>query len=131
PALEDLVKAQQERAKTLKEMAEGSRFFFEEIEGYEAQAAAKNLTQDAMPGLEALRTKLAALPEWTAPALHDALNATAESLGLKLGKLAQPLRVAVSGGGVSPPIDATLALLGREKSFARLDRALEYIRKQG
>ena len=131
PALEDLVKAQQERAKTLKEMAEGSRFFFEEIEGYEAQAAAKNLTQDAMPGLEALRTKLAALPEWTTPALHDALNATAESLGLKLGKLAQPLRVAVSGGGVSPPIDATLALLGREKSFARLDRALEYIRKQG
>lgn len=129
PALQDLVKAQQERAKTLKEMAEGSRFFFEEIKEYEPQAAAKNLTQDALPGLEALRTKLAALSQWTAPALHDALNATAESLGLKLGKLAQPLRVAVSGGGVSPPIDATLALLGREKSLARLDRALEYIRR--
>ncbi|HEU5398527.1 MAG TPA: glutamate--tRNA ligase [Gammaproteobacteria bacterium] len=130
PALEDLVKAQQERAKTLKEMAEGSRFFFEEIKEYEPQAAAKNLTKDALPGLEALRAKLATLPEWTAPALHDALNATAESLGLKLGKLAQPLRVAVSGGGVSPPIDATLALLGREKSLARLERALEYIHKQ-
>jgi glutamyl-tRNA synthetase len=48
----------------------------------------------------------------------------AESLGLKLGKVAQPLRVAVSGGPVSPPIDVTVALLGREKSLARLDRAL-------
>jgi glutamyl-tRNA synthetase len=130
PSLEGLVKAQQERAKTLKEMAEGSRFFFEEIRDYEPQAASKNLTAEALPGLEALRAKLASLPEWSATALHEALNATAEGLGLKLGKLAQPLRVAVSGGGVSPPIDATLALLGCEKSLARLDRALEYIRKK-
>ena len=129
PSLEDLVKAQQERAKTLKEMAEGSRFFFEEIEGYEPQAAAKNLIAEALPGLEALRAKLAALSEWSAATLHDTLNATAEGLGLKLGKLAQPLRVAVSGGGVSPPIDATLALLGREKSLARLDKAIAFIKK--
>jgi len=84
-----------------------------------------------LPGLEALRTKLAALTDWSAAALHDALNSTAESLGLKLGKLAQPVRVAVSGGGVSPPIDATLELLGREKSLARLDRAIGFIRKPG
>ena len=129
PSLEALVKAQQERAKTLREMAEGSRFFFEEVQEYESQAAAKNLTAEALPGLEALRANLAALPEWSAAALHDALNSTAESLGLKLGKLAQPVRVAVSGGGVSPPIDATLELLGREKSLARLDRAMGFIRK--
>ncbi len=129
PSLEALVKAQQERAKTLKEMAEGSRFFFEDVTQYDPQAAAKNLTAEALPGIEALRAKLAALPEWSAAALHDALNSTAESLGLKLGKLAQPVRVAVSGGGVSPPIDATLELLGREKSLARLDRAMGFIRK--
>jgi glutamyl-tRNA synthetase len=130
PSLECLVKAQQERAKTFKEMAEGSRFFFEEPKGYDPQAAAKNLTPDVAPGLVTLREKLVALPEWTAPALHDALNATAEGLGLKLGKLAQPLRVAVSGGGVSPPIDATLELLGRETSLKRLDKALEYIKQR-
>src|SRR6185312_6958879 len=130
PSLEGLVKAQQERAKTFKEMAEGSRFFFEEVKGYDPQAAAKNLTPDVAPGLMTLREKLVALPDWTAPALHDALNSTAESLGLKLGKLAQPLRVAVSGGGVSPPIDATLELLGRETSLKRLDRAVEYIKSQ-
>ncbi len=129
PSLEALVKAQQERAKTLKEMAEGSRFFFEEVQEYEPQAAAKNLTAEALPGLEALRAKLAALTDWSAAALHAALNSTAESLGLKLGKLAQPVRVAVSGSGVSPPIDATLELLGREKSLARLDRAIGFIRK--
>ena len=68
-----------------------------------------------------------ALPEWTAAALHDALRATAGALGLKLGKVAQPLRVAVSGGGVSPPMDATLEVLGRETSLARLDRAIGWI----
>jgi glutamyl-tRNA synthetase len=130
PSLEGLVKAQQERAKTFKEMAEGSRFFFEEPKEYDPQAAAKNLTPDVLPALMTLREKLVALPEWSAPALHDALNATAEGLGLKLGKLAQPLRVAVSGGGVSPPIDATLELLGRETSLKRLDKALEYIKSQ-
>jgi len=129
PSLEGLVKAQQERAKTFKEMAEGSRFFFEDVKEYEPQAAAKNLTADVLPALKVLRDKLAAMPEWTTAALHDLLNATAEGLGLKLGKLAQPLRVAVSGGGVSPPIDATLELLGRERSLTRLDRAIQFIEK--
>ncbi len=127
PALDALVQAQQERAKTFKEMAEGSRFFFEDVKGYDPQAAAKNFTPDVLPGLQALREKLAALQDWTAPKLHELLNATAESLDLKLGKLAQPLRVAVSGGSVSPPIDATLALLGPAKSLARLDRAIQHI----
>jgi glutamyl-tRNA synthetase len=131
PSLESLVKAQQERAKTFKEMAEASRFFFEDVKDYEPQAAAKNLTAEALPGLSALREKLATLPEWTAAALHAVLNATAESQGQKLGKLAQPLRVAVSGGGVSPPIDATLELLGRERTLERLDRAIGYIAKAG
>jgi glutamyl-tRNA synthetase len=129
PSLEGLVKAQQERAKTFKEMAEGSRFFFEDVKEYDPQAAAKNLTPEVLPGLMTLREKLVALPEWSAPALHDALNQTAEALGLKLGKLAQPLRVAVSGGGVSPPIDATLELLGRETALARMDRAIKHIEK--
>ena len=131
PSLEGLVKAHQERAKTFKEMAEGCRFFFEEVKEYDPQAAAKNLTPDVLPALMTLREGLVGMPEWTAPALHDVLNATAERLSLKLGKLAQPLRVAVSGAGVSPPIDATLELLGREVTLARLDKAIQYIQKLG
>ena len=74
-----------------------------------------------------MRAKLAQLHDWSAPALHAALEASGACLGLKLGKVAQPLRVAVSGGGVSPPIDVTLELLGRETSLARLDRAISWI----
>lgn len=124
PSLEAVVRAQQERAKTLKEMAENSRFFFEDFPDYDAAAAEKNLTTEARPTLGLLHEKFAALPSWSAAALHAVINAVAESLGAKLGKVAQPLRVAVTGGGVSPPIDLTLELLGRERSLARLDRAL-------
>ena len=129
PALTALVKVQQERAKTFKEMAEGSRFFFEEISIYDRDAAAKNLTSETLPGLQKLRDGLAELKEWSATGIHLLLNATAESLGIKLGKLAQPVRVAVTGGSVSPPIDATLELLGRERTLERLDRAIGTVDK--
>jgi glutamyl-tRNA synthetase len=75
--------------------------------------------------LGALRAVLDALGEWTAPALHGAVQAFAEARQLGLGKVAQPLRVALTGGTVSPPIDATLALLGREKVLARVGAALK------
>ena len=61
---------------------------------------------------------------WDAAAIHAALNDLATQLQSGLGKVAQPLRVAVTGTAVSPPIDATLALLGRERSLARIDAAL-------
>ena len=127
PALERLVQAQQERAKTFKEMAEGSRFFFAEPQGYDPEAAAKNLTAEALPCLQSIKERLGTQTDWSKEGLHGLLNATAEGLGLKLGKLAQPLRVAVTGGGVSPPIDATLELLGRERTLKRLDRAIAHI----
>jgi glutamyl-tRNA synthetase len=66
---------------------------------------------------------LTALAEWTAPALHGAVQAFADARSLGLGKVAQPLRVALTGGTISPPIDATLALLGREKVLARIAAA--------
>ncbi|MGA9856184.1 MAG: glutamate--tRNA ligase [Gammaproteobacteria bacterium] len=122
-----VVRAQQERAKTLKEMAHASRFFFEEFSDYEPKAAEKNLMLENLPALRDIRTRLAQLHAWSAPAVHAALEAVAGTLGLKLGKVAQPLRVAVSGGGVSPPIDITIEVLGREICLARLDRAIRWI----
>ncbi len=117
-----------ERAKTFKEMAEGARFFYEDFADYEPKAAEKNLTAESKPALMAVRAKLAALSTWDAPSAHAALEAAAAELaGGKLGKVAQPVRVAVAGSGVSPPIDGTLALLGRERSLARLDRAIAHI----
>ena len=122
--LEGVILAQRERAKTLKEMAQNSRFFFSDEVAMDPKAVAKHLTADSLQLLGKVRAQLASLEPWNAPAIHDALNALATELQVGLGKVAQPLRVAVTGTAVSPPIDATLALLGRERSLARLDRAL-------
>jgi glutamyl-tRNA synthetase len=122
--LEGVIVSQRERAKTLKEMAENSRFFFTDDIRMDAKAVAKHLTADGLASLGKVRARLAALNEWNTAAVHDALNALAVELQVGLGKIAQPVRVAVTGTAVSPPIDATLALLGRERALARLDAAL-------
>jgi glutamyl-tRNA synthetase len=119
--LEGIVLSQRERAKTLKEMAENSRFFFGDEVNYDAKAVEKHLTADARALLAELRGRFAALEKWEAPAIHAVLEGLAKEKALGLGKVAQPLRVKVTGGTVSPPIDATLALLGQARTLARLD----------
>jgi glutamyl-tRNA synthetase len=130
PDIMEVVKAQRERAKTLAEMAQNSAFFYQDFDAYDPKDAATHLKPDVEKPLKDLRDRLAALTLWEAQAIHAAVTGVAEALGLKLGKIAQPLRVAVAGRAVSPPIDATLALVGREKTLQRLDAALEYIKKQ-
>jgi glutamyl-tRNA synthetase len=127
PDLEEIVASQKERSRTLKEMAANSAFFFREPAWYEEKAARKNLTPESKPHLEHMRGVLAGLVEWEAPAIHAQIEARAEQAGVGMGKVAQPIRVAVSGGGVSPPIDQTLEILGREQTLKRLDRAIAYI----
>jgi len=121
--LEGIIVAQRERAKTLKEMAANSRFFFGDSVTLDPRAAEKHLTAEARGLLGEIRARFAALPQWDASAIHAALEAIASEKSLGLGKVAQPIRVAVSGGTVSPPIDATLVLLGRERALARIERA--------
>ncbi len=127
PPLHEVVKAQQGRAKTLVEMAANSTYFYGEFERYDEQAAQKHLTAAARPLLAALKEQLAALVHWQPELIHTCVVAVAEATGEKLGKVAQPLRVALSGGTVSPPIDVTVHLIGRERVLARLQRALDYI----
>jgi len=124
PALTAVIEQQRERCRSLVEMAEKSAFFFAELQGYNEKDAAKHFTPDSLALLGELRAQLEALPEWTAPALHAAVNGFAESKGLGLGKIAQPIRVAVCGMAVSPPIDQTLFLVGRDRTLARLAAAV-------
>jgi glutamyl-tRNA synthetase len=126
----DVVLAQRERAKTLVEMAERSVFFYKDFADYDAKAAAKHLKPQIAPALAGLRERLNSLVEWKAEGIHQAVEEIAEARELNFGKLAQPVRVAVSGGTVSPPIDITLQLLGRERTLVRLDGALEFIAGQ-
>ncbi len=114
-----MVLAQRERTKTLKEMAQASRYFFEDVR-LDPKAAAKHLGAEAGVLLRELGLRLRALADWRAAGVHEALTAVAAEKGLGLGKIAQPLRVAITGGTVSPPIDQTAELLGGEKTLARL-----------
>jgi glutamyl-tRNA synthetase len=122
-----VAKAQQERARTLKEMAANSTYLFRDVTAYDEKAAAKNLTAETAPILAAVQSELATLPEWRAPAIHEAVMSVAARQGVGLGKVAQPVRVAVSGGTVSPPIDVTLEIIGREAAQQRLGRAIAFI----
>ncbi|MEX2479569.1 MAG: glutamate--tRNA ligase [Gammaproteobacteria bacterium] len=122
-----VVDAQRTRAKNLVEMADKSHPFFGELGGFDEAAATKHLRGVAAAPLRTLRERLAALPEWTAEALHAAVEAAAAEHELKLGKVAQPLRVAVTGSSASPSIDITLALIERDECLRRLDMALAYI----
>jgi glutamyl-tRNA synthetase len=127
--LEGIVLAQRERTKTLAEMARNSLFFFRDFDSYDEKAARKTLTAESAALLKQVREVLAQLESWSAAAVHDCLNGLATRLGLSLGKIAQPLRVAVAGGPVSPPIDQTVALAGRARVLARIDRALAFALK--
>jgi glutamyl-tRNA synthetase len=117
---------QRERAKTLKEMAANSVFFFREFEKYDEKAAKKNLAADAFPALQAMRAQLEALAEWRAETIHAVVERVAAELGVGMGKVAQPIRVAVSGTAVSPPIDKTLEILGKQTTLQRVDRAIAF-----
>src|SRR5579862_6592784 len=128
--LEGVILAQRERAKTLKEMAQNSRFFFLESVELDPKAVAKHLGGDAPAMLAQLRDELRSLPEWNASSIHALLNQLAARTQSGLGKLAQPLRVAVTGAAVSPPIDTTLELLGRELTLSRIDAALRRLRSE-
>jgi glutamyl-tRNA synthetase len=115
-----VILAQRERVKTLREMAERSRYFFEKALSFDAAAVTKHLTSEGRELLSVLASRFELISDWNAASLHQCLHDLANERGLGLGKIAQPLRVALTGSTVSPPIDATLELLGRDRVLARL-----------
>jgi glutamyl-tRNA synthetase len=122
--LEQIIVVQRERAKTLREMALNSVFFFRAPTTYDEKAVRKHVTPEALTLLSDTLQELAQLQDWSATAIHQLISNFSAARGISLGKLAQPMRLAVCGGTVSPPIDATLAILGKLESQSRLARAL-------
>lgn len=125
----DVIVALRDRAKTLKEMAEKARVWYSPLETYDEAAVAKHLqTPTARAALEAAHAQFAALPEWKVEAIHAAIEAAAASIGEGMGKIAQPLRVALTGTQVSPSIDHTAFLAGRDEALRRIDAAIAKVR---
>jgi glutamyl-tRNA synthetase len=130
PDLVEVASQQLERAKTLVEMAEISAFFYRDFDEFEQKAAKKHLKAAALEPLQQVRERLAMLEDWQGEALHQVVIDVSEALDLNMGKVAQPLRVAVAGRAASPGIDVTLELVGREACLRRIDKALAYINKR-
>jgi glutamyl-tRNA synthetase len=126
PDWEQVFRVNQQRSKTLLELVERSRFFFQDIDGYDAKAVKKHFKGQACEVLVELRAQLERLDPWNAEYIHLCLHRLAERRSIGLGKIAQPLRIAVAGTAVSPPIDETLAILGKEKVLRRIDAAVDY-----
>ncbi|EOO6200243.1 glutamate--tRNA ligase [Escherichia coli] len=127
PQLADLVKLLGERCKTLKEMAQSCRYFYEDFAEFDADAAKKHLRPVARQPLEVVRDKLAAITDWTAENVHHAIQATADELEVGMGKVGMPLRVTVTGAGQSPALDVTVHAIGKTRSIERINKALDFI----
>lgn len=127
PKVEDVIAIQAERVETLDKMVEISRYFYEDFEAFDEKAAKKHLRPVAKEPLLAVQAKLDALEEWNPENIQSAINQTAEDLGVGMGKIGMPLRVAATGSGNSPSLDVTLNLLEKSKVVQRINKAVEFI----
>lgn len=128
PAITEVIKLVGERCNTLIELAEQSRYFYEDFSEFEAGAAKKHLRGVAKGPLELALAKVEALDDFTTANIKDGvIAAVCEELEIGMGKIGMPLRVAVTGGGQSPSVDAVMELVGKERVIARIKMALEFI----
>lgn len=125
PKLVDIVKTHCERSKTLVEMAELSALFYQDEIHYDQNAVAKHLKSDSLEILAALSIHLNELSSWDPEVIHTAIHAYVDTQNLKFGKVGPALRVATTGGMVSPSLDQTLWLLGQSKTLSRIQVALD------
>lgn len=120
------LRLEHERLKTLSEIPEATRFFFEEPPQYDEAAVRKRLHREgAVPLLRRCLERMEALSAWSAESLEEAVRATAEEAGAKAGDIIHPVRVAVTGRMVGPSLFDTLAVLGRDRTLGRIRHALE------
>jgi len=127
PDIAKVIQLLQERSKNLIELAEGARFFYAVPVEYVEKAVKKNFKETTWPLLDIFITRAESTEEWTAESVHALISDICEAKGVNMGKLAQPIRILVSGGPVSPPIDATLALLGKDESLQRIRRGISVL----
>jgi len=128
PDLAEVIPSLQERSKSLVDLANGARFFYVAPISYDEKAVKKNFKDATWPLLDAFVEQADALAEWSGEAAHGLIASICEAAETGMGKLAQPIRVLVAGVPVSPPIDVTLELLGKDETLARLRRGIDALK---
>jgi len=119
-----------ERCNTLLSLADESAYFYTQIEEYDNKAAKKHLKPAAADVLKQLQQNLSALNDWVATEIHAVIQNTADAMSVGMGKVGMPLRVAITGSGSSPSIDLTAEILGKEKTLARIEKAVQFIEEK-
>jgi glutamyl-tRNA synthetase len=125
--IESVIKTLHTRSKTLREMADGAKFYFEDIVSYDENAAQKFFNGASLEPLKLLAKQLDEIDHFSEKKLENVFKAVMETTGLKLGKIAQPVRVALTGKTVSPGIFEIIEVLGKERVIERLKKAIQYI----
>lgn len=118
PDLADVVALLKERASTLEELADAAVYFYRPLEPAQ-ELVNQHLTEENLPAVKAFAEKLRDC-EWNRTVIHDLIKSTATAHGLKMPKVAMPLRLLVTGEAQTPSVDAVLALIGREEVLRRL-----------
>lgn len=127
PALENVIEAHRDRAKTLKELAETIRYYYEDFDKYDEKASKKHFKIATAETLKNLFDKLMQLDDWQKDAIDKAIKSTCKELELGMGKVGPALRIAVTGSATSPSLDVTLTLIGQEKTLKRLESAISFV----
>ena len=130
PALTDVIEAHRDRAKTLKELAASIRYYYEDFSQYDEKATKKHFKTATADILQNLLDKFSTLSEWNAENIQAEINNSCDELGLGMGKVGPALRVAVTGSGMSPSLDITMALIGKQRCLQRLEKAVEFARQK-
>jgi glutamyl-tRNA synthetase len=125
--LHRIIPTLQPRSKNLQEMADQAHFFYTRQISFDEKAAKKFLKGNVLEPLKALKTRLAELEDYSEKNLEDLFASLLEAFEIKLGKIAQPVRVALTGTSVSPGIFEVIAVLGKERVIPRLEKAIEFI----
>lgn len=130
PALRDVVLLQADRCKTLAEICEKSAYFYQDTISYDEEAVKKHCRPVVLAPLTSVYKRLEQETDWSTESIQRAINEVCLEFDINMGKIGQPLRVAVTGTGMSPAIDATMALIGKERILKRLAYALARIRER-
>ena len=124
---DSIVELYRQRVSTINQLVDSILYCFEDFGEYDAKAAKKALRPVALEPLQCLQDELSQLNEWKSPAIHQIIESIIERLGLNMARVGQPLRVAITGGSFSPPIDNTVEIIGKAKTLTRIARAISYI----
>jgi len=128
--LKKAIKTLQERAKTLVELAHSLRYYIAEHVEYDEKAKTKFLNKESLPLLKELTERLNGMDSFTESSIEELFRSIVEAHGVKLGKLAQPVRVALTGVSASPGIFELMDVMGKEKVMSRLKRAVDIIEQE-